>query len=184
MEQPTSRPAYMFLPKPIEQQLAAYELGTLLEVYQRGWKRGPKGDRCTSKLLLLIIALGGLVGFIFSIVGIYDATQSTGIFVFGVVVIPVIFAFFACVAGIAFFTHVNLCVGAFSEGIIYAKENHVKVLRWHEIKSCEQETIKSWYGTLYLYTIHAGNGESFQLKAPYPQVENLGKVIRERIATL
>lgn len=40
----------------------------------------------------------------------------------------------------------SLCVGVFSEGFICAKGTRVEVLRWYEIKSCEQETVKSWYG--------------------------------------
>ena len=35
MEQTTSQPAYLYIPEPIEQQLAGYTLGLLLEVYKQ-----------------------------------------------------------------------------------------------------------------------------------------------------
>jgi hypothetical protein len=181
MEQSTSQPSNLFIPQPIERRLTAYQLGTLLEVYQRGWRRGSKGDRRPSKFLPLLFAIGGTAGFIASIIALLGIVQSTNLIASTLVLIPLVPAFFAMI-GIATLCFPSLCVGAFSEGIAYAKGTRVKVLRWYEIESYKQETVKSWYGLLYcVFTIHASNSKSLKFKIFALQGEKLGKVIQENL---
>lgn len=183
MEQSTSQPSNLFIPQPIEQQLTAYQLGTLLEVYQKGWKRGPKGDRRPSKIPALLFAVGGIAGFIISMIALIDVVESTSLIAAPLIVIPLVPAFFAMIGIVYLFFQTSLCVGVFSEGIACAKGTRVKVFRWHEIESCEQETVKSWYGLLYrLFTIHVYNGKIFKFKIFALPGEKLGKVIQKYLS--
>lgn len=183
MEQPTSRPSYLYLPKLIEQQLTAYQLGTLLEVYKRGWYWNPKAgdDRRPSKLFGLLFIIVGVGGLILSIIVIYNVIQSTGIIVTSIGLIALIPAFFAWV-GLFLLFQTSHCVGAFQKGIVYAKGTHVTVLHWAEIESCEQSTIKRWYGTLHLLRVRTHDNKSIQVRAAYYQLEKLSKIISESIA--
>lgn len=178
MEQSPSPPPYLFIPKPIELQLAKYQLGTLLEVYKRGWA---KHDNRRPKLQLLIVALGSLVVTIVSSIAIFDIVQSSHILVSSIVVIPTIagMVFVACVY---YLFQPSLCVAAFDEGLIYAKGTRVVVLHWAEIQSCEQKTIKKWYGLLYSLWLHSYDGRIIRVKAAYYQLVDLGKIIRKHIA--
>lgn len=182
MEQSASQPSHSFIPRPIEQQLTAYQLGTPLEVYQKGWKRGPKGDRRPSKIPALLFAVGGIAGFIISMIALIDVVESTSLIAAPLIVVPLVPAFFAMIGIVYLFFQTSLCVGVFSEGIACAKGTHVKVFRWHEIKSCEQETVKSWYGFPYrVFTIHVSNGRGFKFKIYAVQGEKLGAVIQENL---
>lgn len=173
---------FKFIPTPIEQQLTAYQLGTLLEIYQLGWIRGPKGDRRFSKLIPLMIALGGLAGTVVSILGIIDVIITTHVIIFRIFIIPFI-TIIAAAGGIVALFQTSLCVAAFHEGFVYAKGMQVTVLRWREIASCEHTTIKTRSnGIVYVYTIRTHDGKTLKWKARYELIQNLGKIISEHIA--
>ena len=176
MEQTITRSAFNFVPKPIEQQIAAQQLGALLDVYQWGWKRSPIGDRRPSKLLPLVGAIGGVIGTLASIIVIEEAIRTTGLIVFSMFFLPIITAMIAIV-GILALLRSSLCVAAFSEAFVYANGTHVTVLRWHEVVSCERELLK----TKYIYTIRAKNGKILTWKVDYRLMQNLAKIIDEHI---
>lgn len=177
MEQTTSRPAYLYVPEPIEQQLTAYELGTLLEVYKRGWIGH---DNRRPKVRLLLLNLVMLATAVVSIIIIFYVVQSTHTLIISMLIFP-FFAIIGLVVGVPMLLQASLCVGAFSNGLVYAKNTQVTVLTWDKIERFEQKTIKSMAGTLRLFTIYAHDGRIIQVKAPYLQVDDLGKIIRESI---
>ena len=177
MEQTTSQPAYLYIPEPIEQQLAGYTLGPLLEVYKTGWdghsNRKPKFRMFLFNLVLLAV-------LVISIIIIFYALRITGILVLGLILIP-FFAIIGLGVGIPLLLKASLCVGAFSNGFVYAKNTQVTVLTWKEIGRFEQKTIKNLVGTLRVLTISARDGRIFQVKGPYLQVDDLSKIIRENV---
>lgn len=181
MEQSASRSAFNFVPKPIEQLLAAHQPGTLLDVYQLGWKRNAKGDRRTSKLVPLLFILGGIAATIVSIIVIITTIATTHLIVFSIFLLPVI-AILVAAGGVVGLFHSSLCVAAFSEAFVYAKNTRVTILRWHEIVSCTRELLKTKYsGTKYVYTIRSHDGRTLQWKVDYRLMQNLVKIINEHI---
>jgi hypothetical protein len=177
MEQPTTQSTNFFIPTPIEQQLAAYKLGTLLEVYKRGWlghdNRHPKFNILVFNLILLAIT-------IVSIMGILSIVQSTHTILIALLFIPFI-TIIGLVIGVPMLLRPSLCVGAFSNGLLYAKNTQVMVLAWNEIERIELETKKDLEGTVLLLTIYTHAGKSFQVKGPPYQINKVVKIIREKI---
>lgn len=180
MAQSISRPAYMFIPKPIEQRLTAYQLGTLLEVYQLGWNRGTKRDSRISKWWAFLAILGGLPVSIVSIIGVFDVVQATGILQTNILLIPSA-GIVSVAVGIFLLFQNSFCVAAFSEGLVYAKNTRVTVLHWTEIKSFEQKIKKSWYALFRVSILHCHNGKRLKWRDLFSPTDNLGKVIRECI---
>jgi hypothetical protein len=142
----------------------------------------PDHDNRRPKFRLLLLNLFMLAVVIISAIIIFYSIQSTGILIMGLAFIP-LFALVGLMIGIPMLLQASLCVGAFSNGLLYAKNTQVTVLGWSDIKRFKQQTIKSsTAGTLRLFTIYTHDGKIIQMKAPYLQVDNLGKIIRENVA--
>jgi len=180
MEQSVSLPAYMYIPKPIEQQLPRHELGTLLEVYKKGWGR----DRSVKLQMLIAIVVVLAIGIVSSI-GIFTIVQTTHILLIWLLLVPLI-AFMVVVMAIPSLFQTSLCVCAFSNGLIYAKNTQVTLLCWNEIERIEQQTQQNSLtrATSRLYRIYARDGRIFEVTGPYLLVDDLGKIIGERISLL
>ena len=182
MAQTASRPSFNFIPQPIEAQMAGQQLGELLEVYQMGWKRDPKGDRRVSKLPAVFIIFVGVAAMVGSVIGIIAVLQSTHFIVTTLFWLPVLSIIILAVGVIGLFRS-TLCVAVFSDGLVHAKNNHVTILHWQDIASCEQERKKTRYnGVVATYTIHTHAGKVVQWKTDYRLMQKIGKIIQEHIS--
>jgi hypothetical protein len=186
MEQSESLPRYMYLPKPLEQLFDSSQLGKLLEVCQRGWNR----DKRPSKLVALLITLGGLAALVAATIVVIDAVESTDLIVDIIFLVPVVPALIA-LFGIILLFQTSLWVGAYSEGLVYAKATRVTVLYWSEIVAISRKKINPWYNrgpsrlpdlVKLQYTIQTHDGRMLQLQVPYWAAQKLDKIIQEHTA--
>lgn len=177
MEQSISLPVDRHIPKSIDQQLAVYQLGTLLEIYKQGWRK----DRSTKPTTLLFMVAALAVGII-SGISTFGIAQANHRFPASLLVISGV-AFIVAFAAIPALFQARLCVCAFSEGLMYAKNTRVTVLRWYEIERIEQkEKYSRFLRTIFrLYTIYTHDGRIFNVKGSYLRVDGLGKILSEKI---
>jgi hypothetical protein len=179
MKQTLYPTSYLFIPEPIERQLGVYGLGELLEVYKRGWD---KHNNWLPKLRMLLIGLVLLVAAVVSFNIISYSEDTTSVIPVGLFIFPTVAVCWLIIT-VPMLFQPTLCVGAFSNGFVYARNKQVTVLTWSEISLLERKTKKGMDGRpLLLLIIHTHDGRIFRLKASYIQLDDLGKIIQEHIA--
>lgn len=188
MTQTASRSRFRFIPQLIEQQLATYQTGEPLDLYQWGWIRKPTGDKTSISpklggFLFTSIGLAAIIGAAYAINDAVTTTYIPATAIALILTVPILLLLFGV---IFFFQSSPFCVIAFRDYFVFAKKKHVIVLHWHEIASCERKTIvHSWpanqLSNTHKYTIRTHDGRKLSWKVAEHVMEDLGNIISDRI---
>lgn len=160
--------SYPALPVPpeIAQQVVAYQLGTLAQVYKANMLK-----------LLFFAGMALLITFVYIPFAISNNLS-----------IPVLLVLLGVTGYTIYYlaAHFNVKVYVFSEGLIRAKGRQGDVMRWEQIEAVWEKIVRyrrsliPFYKT-YTYTVRRGDGAQFKFPSALKGNKLLGQTLQQEV---